>query len=54
MDGLEENLVRALSEYLALPEDEWRRCGEIVRRNSVEGLAWGTLAERLVGLVAGE
>ncbi len=53
MDGLEENLARALSEYLALAEDERRRCGEIVRRNSVEGLSWGTLAERLVGLVEG-
>ncbi len=51
MDGLEENLARALSEYLALPGDERRRCGEVVRRNSVESLSWGTLAERLVGLV---
>ncbi len=51
MDGLEENLARALSKYLALPEEERRRCGEVVRRNSVESLSWGTLAERLVGLV---
>jgi glycosyltransferase involved in cell wall biosynthesis len=53
MDGLEENLARALSEYLALPGEERQRCGEIVRRNSVEILSWGTLAERLVGLVEG-
>jgi glycosyltransferase involved in cell wall biosynthesis len=51
MDGFEENLARALSGYLELPEEERRRCGEVVRRNSVEGLSWGTLAERLVGLV---
>lgn len=51
MDGLEENLARALARYLALPEEERGRCGEVVRRNSVESLSWGTLAERLVGLV---
>ena len=54
MDGLEENLARALSEYLALPEEEQSRCRELVRQNSVEHLSWGTLAERLVGLVGGE
>ena len=53
MDGLEENLARALSEYLRLPEEEQSRCREVVRRNSVESLSWGTLAERLVGLVGG-
>ena len=51
MDGLEENLARALARYLALPEEDQRRCREIVRQNSVERLSWGTLAERLVGLV---
>jgi glycosyltransferase involved in cell wall biosynthesis len=51
MDGFEENLARALTDYLELPEDERRRCGEVVRRNSVEDLSWGTLAEKLVALV---
>jgi len=54
MDGMEENLARALSEYLALPGEERRRCEETVRRNSVESLSWETLAEGLVGLVEGE
>jgi glycosyltransferase involved in cell wall biosynthesis len=51
MDGFEENLARAMTDYLKLPEDERRRCGEIVRSNSVEHLSWETLAERLVELV---
>jgi len=51
MDGFEENLARALTAYLELPDDELRRCGETVRRNCVEHLSWGTLAEKLVGLV---
>ncbi len=51
MDGFEENLARALTDYLARPEQERRRCGEIVRRNSVEYLSWTTLAERLVDLI---
>src|SRR5215210_1844959 len=51
MDGFEKNLAHALTEYLELPDDERRRCGEAVRRNCVEHLSWGTLAERLVGLV---
>jgi glycosyltransferase involved in cell wall biosynthesis len=38
-------------EYLELPDEERRRCGEIARRNSVEHLSWATLAERLVELV---
>jgi glycosyltransferase involved in cell wall biosynthesis len=50
-DGFEENLTRVLTEYLELPDDERRRCGEAVRRNCVEHLSWGTLAERLVRLV---
>jgi glycosyltransferase involved in cell wall biosynthesis len=53
MDGFEENLAGALTDYLQLPEKERQRCEEIVRRNSVEDLSWGTLAEKLVGLVAG-
>jgi glycosyltransferase involved in cell wall biosynthesis len=51
MDGFEENLAKALSDYLELPEEERRRCEEVVRRNSVEDLSWGTLAEKLVALV---
>jgi glycosyltransferase involved in cell wall biosynthesis len=53
MNGFEENIARALTDYLKLPEEERRRCGEVVRRNSVEHLSWGTLADRLVEL-AGE
>ena len=51
MDGFEGNLARALTDYLARPEQERRRCGEVVRRNCVEYLSWGTLAERLVDLI---
>ena len=36
MDGFEENLAKALTDYLGLPEEERRRCEEVVRRNSVE------------------
>jgi glycosyltransferase involved in cell wall biosynthesis len=50
LDGFEENLARVLTGYLKLPEEERRRCGEIVRRNSVEHLSWATLADRLVEL----
>ena len=51
MDGFEENLAKALNDYLKLPEEERRRCEEVVRRNCVEHLSWGTLAEKLVALV---
>jgi glycosyltransferase involved in cell wall biosynthesis len=51
MDGFEANLAKALTDYLGLPEEERRRCEETVRRNSVEDLSWGTLAEKLVALV---
>jgi glycosyltransferase involved in cell wall biosynthesis len=51
MDGFEDNLARALTIYLEFPEEEERRCEEVVRRNSVEDLSWGTLAEKLVALV---
>lgn len=54
MDGFEENLARALTGYLALPEDERRGCRETVRRNSVERLGWNTLANRLAEIAAGE
>jgi len=51
MDGFEENLATALNDYLKLPEEERRRCMEVVRRNCVEHLSWGTLAEKLVSLL---
>jgi glycosyltransferase involved in cell wall biosynthesis len=51
MDGFEENLARALTGYLGLPDGERRRCGEVVRRTCVDHLSWGTLAEKLVELV---
>ena len=48
IDGFEENLARALTDYLKLPKNERRRCSSTVRHNSVEHLSWRTLAERLV------
>ena len=51
MDGFEENFAEALNQYLKLPEEERRGCEEVVRRNCVEHLSWGTLAEKLVALV---
>ncbi len=50
MDGFEANLARAITDYLELPESERRRCEEVVRRNCIEHLSWGTLAGRLVEL----
>jgi glycosyltransferase involved in cell wall biosynthesis len=51
MDGFEDNLARALTDYLELPEDERRQCEEDVRNNCVADLSWGTLAQQLVALV---
>src|SRR5215210_324807 len=51
MDGFEENLARALADYLKLTEEERHRCGEIARHNSMEHLSWTTLADRLVDLI---
>jgi glycosyltransferase involved in cell wall biosynthesis len=51
MDGFEGNLATALNDYLKLPEEERGRCKEVVRRNCVEYLSWGTLAEKLVALL---
>jgi glycosyltransferase involved in cell wall biosynthesis len=50
LEAFEENLVRALTAYLSLPDDERERCRKLVRRNAVEDLGWEALAERLVGL----
>ena len=54
MDDFEENLARALTEYLSLTEREKRKSREIVRRNSVERLGWTTLADRIVVLAGRE
>jgi glycosyltransferase involved in cell wall biosynthesis len=51
LDGFEENMAHALTDYVKLPKEERRRCEEIVRRNSVEYLSWTTLADRLVDLI---
>jgi glycosyltransferase involved in cell wall biosynthesis len=52
MDGFEDNLAKALTDYLELPEEERQRCEDTVRQNCVEHLSWGTLAQKLVALVA--
>ena len=51
--SFEENMARALTGYLSLPEDERLKCREIVRRNAVEDLSWGALAGRIAELAAG-
>jgi glycosyltransferase involved in cell wall biosynthesis len=50
MDGFEENLARALEGFLSLPEGEREEHADTVRRNSVESLGWGTLAEKIVAV----
>ena len=52
--GFEENLARALTDYLALPAEERRSCRETVRRNSVEDLSWDALAEQIGELSGGK
>ena len=52
-EGFEVNLARALAGYLALPVEERRSCRETVRRNSVEDLSWGALADRIAELAGG-
>lgn len=52
MDAFEENLARALMDYLSLPEEDRQRCREVVRRNSVESLSWGTLANDVARIAA--
>ena len=51
--GFGENLARALIRYLSLPTEERRTSREVVRRNSVENLSWGALAERVADLAGG-
>jgi len=48
-----ENLADALIRYLRLPEEERRRCRDVVRRNSVADLSWGALARRIAELAGG-
>ena len=50
MEGFEENLARALEGFLSLPEGEREGHADTVRRNSVESLGWGTLAEKIVAV----
>ena len=50
---LEQNLARALGDYLQRPSEERQRFHDTVRRNSVERLGWDTLAERLAHLAGG-
>jgi len=47
------NLARAITAYLGLSEDERRQCREVVRRNAVEDLSWGALADRIAELSGG-
>jgi glycosyltransferase involved in cell wall biosynthesis len=51
MDGFEENLAKALADYLRLPEEERLQCQRTVRHNSVEHLSWATLGQDLVDLL---
>jgi glycosyltransferase involved in cell wall biosynthesis len=53
MDGFEENLARALEGFLSLPDRERGHHADTVRRNSVESLGWGTLAEKIVAAFDG-
>ena len=53
MEDLEENLARALKDYLSLPEDEREECRWLVRRNSVDYLGWDTLADKIVDIAGG-
>ena len=53
MEGFEENLARALEGFLSLPEGEREAHADTVRRNSVESLGWGMLAEKIVAVFEG-
>jgi hypothetical protein len=53
MDGFEENLAHALEGFLSLPDRERGHHADTVRRNSVESLGWGTLAEKIVAAFDG-
>ncbi len=49
-----ENLADALTYYLSLPSAKRQECRETVRRNAVEDLSWGALAERIAQLARGD
>jgi glycosyltransferase involved in cell wall biosynthesis len=53
MEGFEENLAAALEGYLSLPDGKREGHADTVRRNSVESLGWGTLAEEIVAVFEG-
>ncbi len=53
LDGFEENLARALLQYLQTPEKQRAGYGEIVRNNSVEYLGWDKIAARVAALAGG-
>ena len=53
LENFEENLARALTDYLGRDEKERTGYGEVVRRNSVEYLGWDTLAEKIAVLAVG-
>ncbi|QIN82534.1 glycosyltransferase [Rubrobacter tropicus] len=44
----EKNLSAALLDFLSRPEEERRDHSNTVRRNTVQSLSWGTLAEKIV------
>ena len=50
MDHFEENIAGALAGFLSLSPEERGDHSETVRRNSVETLGWGTLAEKVAGI----
>ena len=53
MESFEENISRALTDYLMLPREERDECRRLVRRNSVDYLGWDTLADRIVEIAGG-
>ena len=53
MEGFEGNLSAALLDFLSRPREERDVHAETVRRNSVDSLGWGTLADRIVEVFGG-
>lgn len=53
MDGFEENLAHALTDYLERTREERAGYSQIVRQNSIEYLGWDTLAREIARLAAG-
>ena len=47
MDDFEESLAATILSFLTLPGEEREAHAAVVRRNSVESLGWGTLAEEI-------